>query len=187
MGRSWSRHPGRKEAPDTEFVEFIKLRECEYDVEMNDTPVDHRLTPEKLMTEAYNVYNKCKDKGLWMALSPEQEQIIALSAEVKTLKQSLDKVKKDNTSDKKSSSSKGKNKKERHKRRAVTRRRTTRNPTGCSLLQWMIKKTKTVDSKEYHWCPMHKAWGIHTAIGMQEEEGKWKQRRISSTLPSVCP
>ena len=70
---------GYESASDSEFVRYIRAKKDKY--EDGDD-----MEPEQLMTFALNKYESLVKNGRWNAKSVEQEQIIALSAELKQLK-----------------------------------------------------------------------------------------------------
>ena len=73
---------GYMAASDREFVRYIKDYKNKYDD-------DEDITWEQLMTKALNKYTVLKQEGLWNALSPEAEQIVALSSEASHWKRTL--------------------------------------------------------------------------------------------------
>jgi hypothetical protein len=151
---------GYKTAPDSEFVDYIKQKERDHDAEDADTPEDQRLTYTKLMKGAFNMYIKRVDKGVWKALTEEQEQIIALTAQVQTLQKEKAVAKKAKTKKKKEEEKKEANDDGEDKK---PKKKTEKKEKPA----WMLKpptdgkNKKTVNGKEYHWCPKHKAWGRH--------------------------
>lgn len=135
---------GYKACKDAEFVEYIKKKEDLYE-EGGD------VTHEQLMDWALNKYRTRKENGQWCQKTTEEETIIALQAQVKTLmahknKASVDKDKKDA----KKKAKKGDKKKK-------------KDPPA-----WMKvapkdgePKSKTVDDKTFYWCENHDAWVRH--------------------------
>ena len=70
---------GYKAAQDKAFVKYIAKKEDEYE--------EGTVTvPEILMTQASNKFKTRRLRGVWMAPTPEEATIIALSAEVDKLK-----------------------------------------------------------------------------------------------------
>ena len=134
---------GYAAASDDKFVEYMEQKESLYDEGTN-------YTPEQLMSLAKNKYAQLVQKKIWKAPSEDQRKIIALQAQVQKLQQAN---KKNNTlnspNPKKSPPPKG-------------------TPAKRERPAWMAiapkdgeKRTKTVDNKEYHWCPKHKSWVRH--------------------------
>jgi hypothetical protein len=70
---------GYKAAQDKAFVKYIEKKEEEY--EEGEDIILHIL-----MNQAANKFKTRKLKGIWMAPTPEDEQILALMAEVDKLK-----------------------------------------------------------------------------------------------------
>ncbi len=92
-----------------------------------------------------------------MQLSPHDEKIIALQAELENLHKLAKKTPKAPTTPKNDGDKggNGKGKGDGDKKRKL-------KPA------WMLqppkegeKHTKTVEEKVYHWCPKHKSWGCH--------------------------
>ena len=105
-------------------------------------------------------------RGLWSKPSAEEEQILALSSEIKTLeaknqeivKKFAAKPKSDKKKDKKGKKDSDGDKKKKKKK--------------SDDKTWAWKEiapkdgeshTKTFRDKEYHWCPHHDAWTVHKA------------------------
>jgi hypothetical protein len=68
-----------KSVKDETFIKYVVEKESAYE-EGKD------YTPTQLMTLAESKYKILVDKGTWQALSPEQQKIVALEAEMKGLK-----------------------------------------------------------------------------------------------------
>lgn len=121
---------------DKEFKAYIKnLRSRHEDGEIV-------LTTNDLMDKAFNKYHLMTERKEWNSPSEESQEIIALRAEVAEFK---------------------KNQATRKPR--VSNEGTSNRQGGRGKPTWMTKAseqsdshTKTVDKKEYHWCPKHKAW-----------------------------
>jgi hypothetical protein len=77
-----------KSASDREFSDFIKRRHEEY--EMDDEELSHM----ELMDLASNKYKLKKENGTWNAPNEDEKKIIALEAEVASLKKLKTKLKK---------------------------------------------------------------------------------------------
>lgn len=78
-------------ASDKTFVTYIERKQEEFDD-------GQELTPESLMTLADNKFKNLKQKEIWNAPSPEEEKLLALEAEMKTLKAAAKKQKKQKSS-----------------------------------------------------------------------------------------
>jgi hypothetical protein len=135
-----------KAVPDKEFVRYIKEKEDSYDDGTD-------ITVEALMLRAADKFKRMVEAKEWKAPSPEQEKIIALEAAIKKLTIKQPKANptsnSPNVNQKKNSKS---GSSDRSKPQWMTKAPTTGSP-----------QSKTVDGKEYFWCPKHKAWGRHKA------------------------
>ena len=175
---------GYKAAKDKKFVEYIEKKEEDYE---DGTPI----TPQTLMELADNRFKVLKQKGVWNAPSPEEEKILALEAKIQKLERQA-KTKKVNKDTFKKEKGKGnlkqKNKKQRQK------------PA------WMLKppadhekdKSKTVDGKEYWWCPKHKSWTRHKpnecqGVGLSPDSIKYgkdkeqqKKLKLTKALAAIA-
>lgn len=146
---------------DQNFVEYIRTKKNAYD-EGTDT-----LEPETLMTHALNKYHILVQEGKWKSLSPQDEQLVALKAQYKALKDANLRLSRTLGSDalrkpKKSKKAKGPKQTVEHwKKRA---------PKDGEA------STKVVNNKTYHWCKAHKAWTMH-----KEDECRLKLRDQSPT------
>jgi hypothetical protein len=123
---------------DTTFVEYMALKESNYDE-------GTEYSPEQLMQLAKDKYAILKQKGTWKAPSADQKKIIALEAQIKKLS---DKGKPDKPADKKKKDDSKKNKKPDDKKTEVPKWMTT--PPGKD-----DKLQKTVNDKTYYWCTNH--------------------------------
>ena len=131
---------GYKIAGDIKFVAYIELQETQY---MQGSS----LSTELLMTQALNDYNTKILNNTWGAPSDEQRKIVALSAELKSIKDNnielsktvLDKIKKPPRDARKTK-----------EQDTWKSERGTGPPT-------MVK-----DGKTWHWCMYHKMWNFHT-------------------------
>ncbi len=99
-------------------------------------------------------FKTLKMKGLWETPSPEQEQIIALTAAVSSLKSK-------NTKDTSSRGTGG-------KKESTTSRRIPRKDNGSFAWKGVAPKegepkSKVVKGKTYYWCTYHAnpLWALH--------------------------
>ena len=134
-----------KVVSDEDFVNYIKGKEDDYDEGKND------ITPKSLMLLAANKYKTRKETNEWNAPSKEQEEIIALKAQVEKLK---------NQKANKQGSPKQPEGENRKVKRGEKRRK--------SKPKWMLlppnqgePHKKIVSGKDYYWCATHEAWGRH--------------------------
>jgi len=148
-----------KVATDKDFVTYIKNKENDYD-EGRD------VDPYQLMQLAQNKYKTMVDEKTWAAPSKEEEKIIALEAKITKLTKS--KKGKDGTN-----SNKGKKGKNKNKDKANNSGK--QSNSGPNRPAWKLKappnnqkdKPKTVQGKQYWWCPNHKMWCLHKASECQ--------------------
>lgn len=165
-----------KSIPDKEFVRYIKEKEDSYDDGTD-------ITAEALMLRAADKYKRMVEANEWKAPSPEHEKIIALEAAVKRLSSKQPKA----TPPSNTTPGANKKKKDNSKQGKST--------TNTTKPEWMTKapttgspQTKTVDGKEYFWCPKHKAWGRHqpeeckgVGVNMKKESTKKDERNLTLT------
>ena len=150
--------------PDKIFKEMIGKKHTDY--LLGTSLIDH----EELMTFATTAFNVRKgDLSVpWLEKSEEQQQIEALTAELDTIK--------------KTQSSKPRTKKTTPKTTGGGKKKGDEQKSDKPNDKWAWKevqpkdgeesKVKRVNGKDYHWCPYHKAWTIHTA-----EQCKLKDRK----------
>ena len=135
------------------------------------------------MSLTLNKYTNLTHNKQWGALLPDQEKIVALTAEVKTIKDNNLKLYKILNSNKESSnkSSKGKskdkcNKKGKSKKLKIADKYKWKTvPPKDNDLTKDVKGhsyhfKKVLDNKKYYWCQYHAAWVMH------EPEGDGKVR-----------
>ena len=159
---------GYQSASNNEFVRYIKQKKDSY----ND---GKDIEPEQLMMLVLNKYKILKKQNSWNAKSPEEEQIVALSAELQKIKDAnlkLIRVIKGRTSKNNGNS--------RNKQQCNWKQGKGGHQNKSSNKQndnkWAWKKvppkdneakTKTVNGSEYHWCDEHMAWVWHKASECQ--------------------
>jgi hypothetical protein len=144
---------GYKACKDAEFVDYIKKKEDLYEE-------GGEVNYQQLMDWAINKFKTRKESDQWCQRTTEEETIIALQAQVSTL---MSHKKKPNPMGKPNGGGKrdfkqGNNKKGKGKGR----------PRMENLPTWMSvppksgeKHSKSVESKDYHWCPHHNRWTMH--------------------------
>ena len=128
---------GYKAASDKSFVAYINKKEEDYD-EGTD------IEPALLMTLAVNKFKILKQRDVWNAPSMDEEKILALEVEINKLKK-----KPHNPTSKKEGGSYSD--KTRDTWRFV-------KPTDAEK-----GKPKTMNKKDWWWCPKHQAWCRHKA------------------------
>ena len=146
-----------KSVSDSDFTTYIGTKETAF------LHGELELTEDKLMSIAETDYKIRVEKGTWGQLSAEQQQIVALSAQISQFKKSKknkskksgsktedDETTQDDTKGKKKKSKKDKAKKGNDEKWAWKKVPPINGET-----------TKTFEDKTYHWCPKHKAWTLH--------------------------
>jgi len=141
---------GYKACKDAEFVDYIKKKEDLYEE-------GGQVEYQQLMDWALNKYKTRKESDQWCQRTSEEETIIALQAQVKSL---ISSQKKQDTSGR--SAGRKDQKKSIKKSKGKARYQMEDKPA------WMKKppiegekQSKTVEGKEYHWCPHHGSWTRH--------------------------
>ena len=173
-----------KATSDKVFVKYIDQKKNDYDEGMYVTPI-------KLMLLAANKYKTMKQDNEWNAPSIEQEQIIALRAQINKLKSSKANKGKPDAKETNDDPQKSKSK---------WKRRDTRP-------SWMFvapkpgePEKKTVNGQVWHWCKKHQAYGKHlpsecrgkgyvpnkkTHINDKGETPPSKKLKIANALSSI--
>ena len=125
------------------------------------------ITPDSLMRDAENKYKTLLQEDRWNAMSAEQSQIIALSAQVRKLTDGRVKLSGKNNKNKKgkdedkspAKAKTGKGKNKRGKKRGKAK----------SNDKWAWKRVppkdgdgdeKLVNDVKYYWCPHHSLWTL---------------------------
>ena len=148
---------GYASAGDDNFVQYMADHRMQYDDGAN-------YTPECLMSLALNKYTNLSCNKQWGALLPDQEKIVALTADIKTIKDTNLKLSKILTSKKDGSNQPGKGKSKDKK----DKKGKSKKPKIDNKYKWkpvplkdsnLIKEVKgntyhfkTVDNKDYYWC-----------------------------------
>lgn len=145
---------GYKSATDKTFVDYIARKEDEYN---DGNP--QRIDANRLMELAENKYKMLVEKDQWNAPTEEQQNILALTAELALLKKNQTKAKPtykakltSSTSPKSKNYAADKSKKKRDEGVPAWKKKA---PSGNS------PKEKDVEGKHYYWCPHHKLWTMH--------------------------
>ena len=160
---------GYKVASDKSFVAYICKKRDEY----NDSTVAMEL--DTLMYQASNYYvTSSIEAEEWERPTQEEEQIIALEAQIKQLEAHAA-----NFASNPSSSGSPCTPKSEGNARDVKPPWMTEPPAGLGEPQ-----TKVVNGKEYHWCPNHIAWVCHLP---SDCEGKGVKPSESRLAPPSTP
>ena len=151
-------------ASDRDFVEFIKRKKDAYD-EGED------ITADTLMIVAENKYRALVQEERWNALSPEQNQIVALTAQLNRLKDGRVHIGKGNTNRKKEKR-KGKFGEDRESSKREDKkagRNSKGRRKGRDDSKWAWKKIppkdgekeeKVYNGTKYFWCHHHGLWTL---------------------------
>ena len=108
----------------------------------------HQLHPSTLMELAKNKFSSLVEDNTWKQQTPEEKQIVAMTAEIKALKKAAKRnSKKDDKDD-------GLDKKK-------TKKKSNKKDDAWFFKNPDNKKTMTCNGKDYNWCPYH------------GENGKW--------------
>lgn len=146
---------GLKTCKDKAFIEWLKQRKDEYDL-------GKAFTAEELMRLAEQKYLNLIKDGTWEAPSAEQEQIIALTAQLKKVQE---KVNKRVTS---STERRGQQEKDKDEEKANTTTTTRQGKRG--IPEWKLKEPKGNEPRQKkdpktgkmnYWCPKHKKFCVH--------------------------
>jgi hypothetical protein len=163
---------GYRVASDKPFVAYVKQKEQEY----NDgtTPI----TAEELMHMASNFYVSSVEAEEWQRTTREEDQIIALEAQVKQLEDYAT---------------------------SITNRPSTGAPSGTGNTRaagasrnvkpaWMTQAPKpgeptkkVVNGKDYFWCPNHQAWVRHLPADCEGKGVKRTEGNRPTAPPSPQP
>jgi hypothetical protein len=139
-------------------LQYIKQKEEEF-LETRYAGAQNIPTYQAIMHMAYGKFIQLSDQGLWCTPMEEQQDIITLEAKWEKKYQAQVKMKK--PAEKAGNNKKGKGKGKKDKK-GKDKEKSNKKP------DWMLKeptgskpKTKTMNQKEYHWCPNHKCWTRH--------------------------
>ena len=159
--------------PDKQFVEYIEKQKDRY-AEGEDLSTKH------LMQVALIKYKDRKRSDVWQAPSLEEEQIMALTAQL----DAMEKAKVNAAKAKKAETKKGNESKKKAK-----------TDKYAEKYAWKLippaagePKTKDVNKKTYHFCPQHNngvgAWVIHHSSACDrrdERKGETKEKAMPLT------
>ena len=143
-----------KACGDEEFLRWVKGKEDDYNEGTN-------FSPEELMTLADGKYTALQDDGTWLQNSSDKKKIVAMAAQIETLKSKSTEKKSDN---KKGSNNKKKDKGKKDKKGG-----------GKDKSAWYYQAPaagqptkKAVNGKDFHWCIHHEQgkgkWVRHTLV-----------------------
>jgi hypothetical protein len=151
---------------DMDFRRYLKNQRDDY----NDGKTE--LSPDNLMELAGNKYKTLVEEDMWQAPTASDKEIIALRAQIASLKSPTNPGKKEKVPDKKK-------KFEKKKESTSYAWKTVAPKTGDPL-------KKNVGEKTYHWCIKHSAWTLHPPRAMQQGECTYGNS-YSSPFGSTAP
>jgi hypothetical protein len=153
---------------DQEFVQFMT------NVKNQTLYQNAMLSSDDVMTLALHFYTDRERHGQWNKLSPDKEQIVALTAELRSLQQK-------GRSGGKHGNKDGKDKKGKGKGNGKGKKGKGKRP------EWMTtppatgeKHEKVVKDKTYYWCPNHEMWTVHKPDDCKGIGASGKQQHSSS-------
>jgi hypothetical protein len=167
---------GYSAAADAIFVQYIAKKRDLYDE-------GQEITAVQLMTFAENKYKSMKQANIWRATTKEEEQFIALSAQIDTLKATnqalLKKRKSEKPYDRKGfPPARGNNKEGNKKKWAKNNKKGDKKKTDkdCEWKKIPIPGQTTLrrDGKLYNWCINHKAWTLHSTATCKGVAAGWQ-------------
>jgi len=172
--------------PCYNFTKYISTKHDEY-LDGNLTSLTH----EAMMSMAKRKFDFLKTKGKWGAKSPDDEKIVAMAAEINSLKGKLKldpklsaiagEEKKDDGSKKKKNKKNTSNKKEQKKDEAWKK-----EPPKAGE----SKTGKQVGKYTFNWCEHHMAWTVHKPadclLGKQRKEEQKKPKANSATVAAAA-
>ena len=178
---------GYEECTDKEFKDYIKRIKDEY----NEGRIE--LDYKQLMDKAEVKYKSLVQDGKWNAPSEEQEQIVALQAQIATLKKPKA-APKDNKSNKgKKGKDKGDSKgKKKDKDGKTIEVKTPAGKTKTFKGKWAWRgikpksgesNTKEFDGKTWHFCTHHGYWVMHKSTDC--ELGDKKNDKITAAMAQL--
>lgn len=159
---------------ENDFVTSMKLKGEEHD------DGARTYTVAKIMSIAFRLFNKRKERSMWMEKTKEQKQIVTLTATINNMRSNGGKFNKPKAKTK-GSKSKGSNtnKSSSKSNKTPTQRRKERydaSPAWMKKAPTDGKGVMTKDGKTYYWCPSHKLWQLH-----KPSEYRLKQKLIEES------
>jgi hypothetical protein len=167
---------GYEAVPDKVFKDYIEQKKSTF--EEGGT-----INPDEMMQLAQNKYEGRVLAQTWNALSDEQEQIIALEAQIKSL-QSRNQDRNKQKANKQTNSKRGVSKSptaNRNNKNKSGKDQSTRNNDYMNALgkwSWLKVAPKTGETKKiyegktFFWCKNHQRWGRHTPNSCRKGKDK---------------
>ena len=175
-------------ASDHEFVGYIRQKKDRYEE-------GGEMDPDVLMREAENKYKTLLQEERWNALSPEQTQLVTLTAQLKKLNDSRVSIGKGGKSRKNKNKDKDEKDDESNKEKSSKKRKSGKKNNRKDKLgeKWAWKKVppkdgepheKSFEGKKYYWCHFHAFWTLtkHTA----ENCTKWNNAAGKETISNAA-
>jgi hypothetical protein len=179
--------------PDAEFRKYMNQKRDDYYDNINDmADADYRTIMMKAKTK-YDMLVSSKDRPFGTP-SDEEQQVIALKAELTQVKDSNLKLSKQlkaklktpstsSTSHQANASSTSSGQRTRNQKNTNNRRRQKQDEAWKKVAPRSGEpKSKTKDNKTWHWCIHHMAWCLHSSDECRK--GKDNQRPTMSRQPS---
>jgi hypothetical protein len=174
--------------PCCNFTKYIGTKQDEY-LDRNLSSLTHKA----MMSMAKCKFDFLKTKGKWGAKSPDDKKIVAMAAEIKSLKGQLKLDPKlsaitgtvDKGDDKKNSKKKNKKNTENKKEQKKDEVRKKEPPEAGES-----KEGKKVRKFTFNWCEHHMAWTIHKPadclLGKQHKEEQNKPHKANSATVATA-
>jgi len=173
--------------PRYNFTKYIGTKHDEY-LDGNLTSLTH----EAMMSMAKCKFDFLKTKGKWGAKSPNNEKIVAVAAEINSLKGQL-------KLDPKLSAIAGKGKKDDGKFLEMKNKKNTSNKKEQKKDEvWKKEPPKAGESKvgkqvgkyTFNWCEHHMAWTVHKPadclLGKQRKDEQKKPHKANSATAAAA-
>jgi hypothetical protein len=171
---------------DQEFKRYIQNKKEKYD---KGNPA---ITAQNLMTMALTKYNQLVQSKTWKAKSPEEEKLIALTAQLKAAKDKIDELSKQ----KKKTSPTMSEKKDDSPAKSSSPNKKSANKSN-KYPDWKFERTGNQttmerNSKTYHWCENHGEKGMWVTYApkdcktkKQKSGNKTSKEKGSASNPSA--
>jgi hypothetical protein len=172
--------------PCYNFTKYISTKHDEY-LDGNLTSLTH----EAMMSMAKRKFDFLKTKGKWGAKSPDDEKIVAMAAEINSLKGKL-------KLDPKLSAIAGEGKKDDGSKKKKNRMNTSNKRERKKDEAWKKEPPKAGESKTgkqvgkytFNWCEHHMAWTVHKPadcnLGKRRKDEQKKPKANSATIAAAA-
>jgi hypothetical protein len=172
--------------PCYHFTKYISTKHDEY-LDGNLTSLTH----EAMMSMAKRKFDFLKTKGKWGAKSPNDEKIVAMAAEINSLKGKL-------KLDPKLSAIAGEGKKDDGSKKKKNKKNTSNKKEQKKDEAWKKEPPKAGESKTgkqvgkytFNWCEHHMAWTVHKPadcnLGKHSKDEQKKPKANSATIAAAA-